>query len=307
MKFWVGVTDNDWFNFLSHAGVDELNFWHPGGKPPFVGLETGSLFLFKLKRPFNHIAGGGIFVKFTKLPLSMAWDAFGVKNGAPNQSKFEAMIRGLRSNPNERDPEIGCTILSSPFFLPRESWIDPLGWSSSIVQGKHYETDSAVGRALWDRLQERLQYVVPSNTLDQVQEPLARYGTPSLVTPRLGQGGFKVVVTDAYKRRCAITGECTLPVLEAAHILPFAQNGPNDVSNGLLLRSDFHKLFDSGLVTVTPDLHIKVSPRIREEWFNGQNYYRLHGRELAVVPDNMNYRPRSDLLAWHNEKVFIGS
>ena len=82
MRFWAGATDNGWFRYLSSAVVDEANFWQPSGTAPFTALDPGALFLFKLKRPFNHIAGGGIFVKFSVLPLSMAWDAFGNKNGA---------------------------------------------------------------------------------------------------------------------------------------------------------------------------------------------------------------------------------
>ena len=44
------------------------------------------------------------------------------------------------------------------------------------------------------------------------------YGDPVLVRPRLGQGTFRVLVTDNYRRRCAVTGEKALPVLDAAHI-----------------------------------------------------------------------------------------
>jgi putative restriction endonuclease len=73
VKLWVGVTDPDWFAFLSRADVDEVNFWQPSARAPFVGLEMGTPFLFKLKRPYNHIAGGGTFVKFSTLPLSLAW------------------------------------------------------------------------------------------------------------------------------------------------------------------------------------------------------------------------------------------
>ena len=76
MRYWLGVTDNRWFEYLSYQGVDEVNFWQPSGRAPFVGLEPGSPFLFKLKRPFNHVAGGGFFVKFSVLPLSLAWDTF---------------------------------------------------------------------------------------------------------------------------------------------------------------------------------------------------------------------------------------
>jgi putative restriction endonuclease len=309
MKFWLGVTDNRWFDFLGHAGpeIDEVNFWQPNGKAPFVGLEPGAPFLFKLKKPFNHIAGGAYFVRFTVLPLSMAWDVFGIKNGAQSQAEFEQMIRGLRKDPTARDPDIGCTVLTAPFFWPRERWIpSPSSWAGNIVRGKYYDTYEPDGVSLWMSVQMRLDGALINASQNRIQEFPERYGNPALVMPRLGQGGFRVVVTEAYQRRCAITGEKTLPVLEAAHILPYAELGPHEVSNGLLLRSDFHKLFDIGLVTVTPDLRVEVSSRIKEEWFNGKAYYRLHGKPLRNVPVNPDHRPNAEFLRWHNENRFQG-
>ena len=73
--------------------------------------------------------------------------------------------------------------------------------------------------------------------------PAARYGEPTLVRPRLGQGAFRVLVTDNYHRMCAVTRERTLPALEAAHIRPFAEGGEHEASNGVLLRRDLHSLF----------------------------------------------------------------
>jgi hypothetical protein len=70
----------------------------------------------------------------------------------------------------------------------------------------------------------------------------SRYGAPTLVRPRLGQGAFRVIVIEVYDRRCTITGERTLPVLEAAHIKPYVSGGPHPPENGLLLRSDLHTL-----------------------------------------------------------------
>jgi putative restriction endonuclease len=307
MKPWLGVTDNDWFDFLSRAGVDEINFWQPSSRAPFVGLEPGSPFLFKLKRPFNHVAGGGTFVKFSTLPLSLAWDVFGIKNGAESRSAFERMIRRLTSSSHVRDPEIGCTVLAAPFFWPKELWIaNPIGWAGNIVRGRYYDTEQADGSSLWALVQERVKDPLAHSLPDQVREIGARYGEPTLVRPRLGQSAFRVVVTDVYRRRCAITGESTLPVLEAAHIRPFARNGSNEVSNGMLLRSDFHKLFDIGLVTVTPDLHVEVSPQIKNEWFNGKTYYRLHGKPLSNVPQDLADRPSAASLSWHNENCFQG-
>ena len=45
------------------------------------------------------------------------------------------------------------------------------------------------------------------------------------------------------------------------------------------------------LVTVTSDRHIEVSSRIREEWFNGKAYYRLHGQPLPRLPENPDHFP----------------
>ena len=131
-----------------------------------------------------------------------------------------------------------------------------------------------------------------------------RFGEAYLARGRLGQGAFRVLVTDAYQRRCAVTGERTLPVLEAAHIKPYAESGPHRVSNGILLRSDLHKLFDLGYVTVTPDLRLEVSRRLKAEWENGREYYAYHGRELQVRPSNPSSLPGAEYLSWHNEQRF---
>jgi putative restriction endonuclease len=126
-----------------------------------------------------------------------------------------------------------------------------------------------------------------------------------LVKGRLGQGAFRILVTDAYKRRCAITGERTLPVLEAAHIKPYARSGPNLVKNGLLLRSDLHKLFDIGYITVTPDFRVEVSPRIKEEYDNGKEYYAQHGQRLLVLPELTGDEPSKEFLEWHNQNRYV--
>jgi putative restriction endonuclease len=114
-----------------------------------------------------------------------------------------------------------------------------------------------------------------------------------------------VLVTEAYQRCCAITGERTLPVLEAAHIKPYAEQGPHRLANGLLLRSDLHTLFDAGYITVTDELHVEVSRRIREEFENGREYYKHHGGPLTVIPGSESDRPSREFLRWHNEH-FLG-
>jgi putative restriction endonuclease len=138
----------------------------------------------------------------------------------------------------------------------------------------------------------------------QDREPI--YGKSILTRVRLGQGAFRVLVTDAYTRRCSISGERTLPVLEAAHIKPYALSGPHAISNGLLLRSDVHKLFDSGYLTVTSEHKIEVSKRIKEEFENGKEYYQFHGKELLYLPTEIKERPRIEFVQWHNENIYKG-
>ncbi|MDO9119806.1 MAG: HNH endonuclease [Nitrospira sp.] len=314
MKFYVGVTDNKWFEFLASRKPDEVNFWRPGGTGSFQAIPPGAPFLFKLHSPDNFIVGGGFFVKHSNVPLSLAWEAFGEKNGAVSLESLRALIDKFRSNkPREHDPVIGCTILANPFFLPRQDWMSaPSNWAPSIVQGKSYETDESIGAGVWAEVQARLRMgdavkppVLEGGASRQAEE-VARYGAEFLTRARLGQGAFRVLVTDAYTRRCAITGERTLPALEAAHINPFAKSGPNQTANGLLLRSDLHKLFDLGYLSVTPDLAVEVSRKIKEEFDNGRDYYALHGRKLVVVPPTVKDRPSVQFLAWHNSNVYLG-
>ena len=108
------------------------------------------------------------------------------------------------------------------------------------------------------------------------------YGDPVLVRPRLGQGAFQLLVTDTYERHCAVTGERALPTLDAAHIRAVQEGGQHRIDNGLLLRTDIHRLFDRGYVTVTPDHRFRVSRRLKTDFDNGEPYYPLEGREIWV-------------------------
>jgi putative restriction endonuclease len=131
----------------------------------------------------------------------------------------------------------------------------------------------------------------------------ARFGAPHLVTPRLGQGTFRVAVTSAYGGACAVSGEHSLPALEAAHIRPYRKDGAHSVPNGLLLRADIHRLFDKGYVTVSQDWRFLVSQRLAHEWENGKVYYALNGQPVHV-PKKQADQPDGALLTWHNEHVF---
>ncbi len=307
MKLWVGITDSGWYEHLSRITPDEVNFWQPGGGRAFRVLQPGEPFLFKLHAPQNFVVGGGFFVRSSALPASLAWDAFGQKNGVASFDELRKRIRKYRPGDTTVDPVIGCNILNEPFFLPRDKWIaSPASFALNIVSGKSYLVSNEDGAELWARVSDAIATTTAAERVPPEPADQFRFGEAYLARGRLGQGAFRVLVTDAYQRRCAVTGERTLPVLQAAHIKPYSELGPHRVSNGLLLRSDLHTLFDLGYVTVSEDLRLEVSTRLKEEWQNGREYYAYHGKPLAFKPDTRANQPALEFLEWHNQNRFRG-
>ena len=319
LRIYAGVTDQDWFEYLrSQPAIDEVNFWQPSANADFRALSRGDLFLFKLHRGpktdyRDLIAGGGVFASYSILPIRMAWEAFEQRNGAASYSEMRGRLLHYRRIPDvpHEDFRVGCIVLTQPFFLDEGSWFPAPDWRPSIVRGKAkgYELDKEAGKFIWERVQEAWQRQSVFD-LDaearRVNEEQARYGRETTIRPRLGQGAFRVMVTDAYDRACAITEEHSLPALEAAHIKPYTENGPHAVSNGVLLLSDFHPLFDRGYITITPEFKIEISRRLKEEFENGKSYYPFDGHVLNHLPAAAVDRPQRDLLIWHNENVFKG-
>lgn len=230
----------------------------------------------------------------------MAWEAFGVKNGAESLEELKLIIARYRQGENapQDDFYIGCIILEQPFFLPEEKWIPaPPDWRGSIQSGKRYDLSVEPGLTIARQLQR-------TNISPQlIREERARYGEPTTVLPRLGQGAFRVLVTDAYERHCAISGEKILPVLDAAHIKSYKEGGEHLITNGVLLRQDIHTLFDKGYLTITPEYRVEVSRRLKDEFDNGKEYFRFQGQPISL-PRKPEYRPDRDFLAWHNQNIY---
>ena len=302
MKLYVGITDGDWFRFLRARNADEMNFWRPHGANNFGAINPGELFLFKSRYPENRIVGGAYFVRHTTLPLDLAWEVFKEANGVESLDAFRRKISSIRGD-NERNPAIGCTVLTQPFYLRDGEYLPaPTDWGRSIVTGKSYDASYGEGAKLLENA--RLAMAGDSMRDQPIPVQFNRYGNPQLLAPRLGQGGFRVVVMEGYQRRCAVTGEKTLPVLEAAHIRPYSDDGPHSISNGIFLRSDLHTLFDRGYITITNDYHVAVSRRIRDEFSNGREYYAFDGKALQITPQSAADRPSKEFLEWHQNNCF---
>jgi putative restriction endonuclease len=307
INLFIANTDNSWFDFLSkEENLTEVNFWWPGEKG-FRALEQGEILAFRLKSPRNKIGGFGIFSNYARLPIQMAWETFGRGNGVSSLEGLRSAIAQLRTNiivvPST---DIGSTVLVQPVFFPSHLWFDvPTSWSPSIQRGKQYSTDNVEGLQLWERLLETAKLCTTTNAAGFTSPGQARFGTLTLITPRLGQGAFRVAVTEAYGRQCAVTDGKVLPALDAAHIKPYGEGGFHTKSNGILLRKDIHSVFDAGYVTIDEEYKFSVSKKVKEVFNNGEEYLRLHGKELRR-PERKADWPDIDLLRWHNKERYLG-
>ncbi len=175
------------------------------------------------------------------------------------------------------------------------------------------------------------------------EPPAPTYGEPTLVRQRLDQGAFRVLVTDTYQRRCAITGEKALPPPVAQHIRSDAQlpcdlglrlaalvgqphrlnlelpreapspfphrhlppGSPRVLEVSTKAGQDQHTLFDRGYVTVAPDRRFRVSRRLREDFDDGENYMKQQGTEVRLPSRPEDHRGR-EFPGWHPDVVFRG-
>jgi putative restriction endonuclease len=307
VRLWIADTDLDWFDFLAaQSNIDEVNFWQPRGGSNFGAIQPGELFVFRLKAPRNAIGGYGVFQHSSNLPISLAWEAFGVKNGASSLAEMRLRVGKYSDSvsSNFADYVIGCRIVVQPIFFPEPLWIpQPESWARSIVVGKTYSTEDREGLALWEHLME---FSGACNLPAGLSEPQVRYGEPMLIKPRLGQGAFRIAVTDAYHRTCAVSKGKVLPALDAAHIRPYALGETHELTNGILLRRDIHSIFDAGYVTIDEQYRFVVSDRVRTDFNNGEEYRQLHGTLLSM-PEARFDVPDREAIRWHNEYVFRGS
>ncbi|MBR7964673.1 HNH endonuclease [Burkholderia latens] len=114
---------------------------------------------------------------------------------------------------------------------------------------------------------------------------------------REGQPQFRRALIDEYAGACSITGCTVEALLEAAHIIPYLGPHTNDVSNGLLLRADLHKLFDLHMFRIDPQTH---TVHLCDE-LKASEYASFEGRRLRPTK-SPNKAPAAASLRHHEER-----
>ncbi len=212
MQGTIAVTDYGWYERLRmESGLEEVNFWKPTASRVFRA-DQFSPFLFKLReRHGGRICGFGFFAQYSRLPDWLAWDTFKIANGCESLDEMRARIAGIRdriSFRGSRPLEIGCILIVQPVLFPRGQWVDPpRDWPARTQAEKKYDLDRGEGRRVWEDCLATAAAMTGSSILMEAGDgsgvgelftvPSARYGSPQLIRPRLGQGTFRIAVTDA--------------------------------------------------------------------------------------------------------------
>ena len=167
----------------------------------------------------------------------------------------------------------------------------------------------------WDRLafeSERLLDQLTGRTPELVevaQEFPEGRSREALIRARVNQGFFRAAVLASYGARCCITGLSIVQLLTASHIVPWSVDIRNRTNprNGLCLNAFHDRAFDCGLLTVTPDLKVKLSPRVKKNPTERAAREFLGRYEGVSISLPRRFAPNTDFLHYHNEKVFLGT
>lgn len=155
-----------------------------------------------------------------------------------------------------------------------------------------------------DSLEYRDDEFVYPDLSDQAQATYERPIVETLINRKVRDEKFRLLVRRAYDRRCAFTGLRLIngkgrPEVEAAHIRPVANNGPDSIRNGIALSGTVHWMFDRGMLTLDDDYKIRVSRQLNYDVSN------LLNRDLkAILPADPRLQPHPDFLGWHRDNIF---
>jgi putative restriction endonuclease len=129
----------------------------------------------------------------------------------------------------------------------------------------------------------------------------------TIVRTRVNQGFFRSAVLASYRSTCCITG-CSIPeLLNASHIIPWATDVKNRTNprNGLCLNVLHDRAFDCGLLTVTPDLRVMVSPKAKRKPSDHGNQELLLRYDGGRVQPPEHFVPDPEFLKFHNAEIFL--
>jgi putative restriction endonuclease len=117
---------------------------------------------------------------------------------------------------------------------------------------------------------------------------------------------FRRIVLRAYDERCAVTGLKFIngggrAEVDAAHIRPVAENGPDIINNGIALSGTAHWMFDRGLISLSDNFEILISRQVND--FDSVRAF-VNKSGQAFLPARPADWPHPHFLRWHRDCCF---
>ncbi|EKN3392661.1 HNH endonuclease [Yersinia enterocolitica] len=103
------------------------------------------------------------------------------------------------------------------------------------------------------------------------------------------QAIFKGRLIETFDKTCPVTGCTTKQLLDGAHIIPVAIENNYDLENGLLLRTDIHRLFDTKLLAFEVS-GTRVTVNLDKSIRYDTSYNVYHGKILELPTSNIMKR-----------------
>lgn len=147
------------------------------------------------------------------------------------------------------------------------------------------------------------------NSADILKENLPAEGREreSLVKTRVNKSFFRKTILASYDNHCCITGISIPELLVAGHIVPWAVDKENRMNpcNGLCLNALHDKAFDKGLITITPEYQVMLSPllyRLKDKTALDTYFWPFKNRQIELP---QRFLPDKHLLKYHYDNIFI--
>lgn len=119
---------------------------------------------------------------------------------------------------------------------------------------------------------------------------------------------FRREVVKIYNETCCMSGlrvaaTFTITMVDACHIIPFATNFDNSLTNGIALCPNLHRAFDRGLIAVDDNYQVILSSAFTENRKSLFNFHQLEGQQLNL-PKEGRFHPSLNAFAWHRKHMF---
>ena len=257
-----------------------------------IGLTPTTWSLDPKKKAFEYKLSSGVIFYIKRIPLrnkdieSGSEEKPTKKNPIvihPNNLKLKKQVDAIDGLSSTWEPRLNSNYRSFPKYQEDKS---QYGFDLFV------DSEESIIELIKLISGEELQLDIPKSTaiISSLTAPIVAEETRVVdedtlraIKSRRGQTTFRKSLLRAFNSSCCVTGSTVTTVLEAAHIISHSDETNYAVTNGILLRSDMHTLFDLNLIGIDQHGVTHISNELQKS-----EYCEYHGVVIASnLPKDM--------------------